>query len=117
MEDLRTGNYDYRENSKKLRGYDQYGNVIYTSRSSSGYGRGIQKEDEFPEQEFALYKVKNIIAVISVVLLILMDIFQIQVGGVGTQTIFAELSRSFTAQEIFQQIVQLPQHLFSSPAP
>ena len=114
MEDLRTGYYERRKESNKLQGYDQYGNAIY---GLNGYSRSSQKEDESLEEKFALYKLQNIIAVVAVVLLIVMDIFHIHVGGIGTDEIFTELSYSFTVQELFQQLVQLPQHLFSSQVP
>ena len=108
MEDLRTGYYERRKDTNRLQGYDQYGNAIY---GGDGYGRSSQKEDESLEEKFALYKLQNIIAVVAVVLLIVMDIFHIRVGGIGTDEIFTELSHSFTVQEFFQQLVQLPQHL------
>lgn len=119
MEDLRTGYYertnDWEEDDTSHASYRSP--MIYERASSGRYTGTAQKEEKSLEEKFALYKVQNIIAVVAVLLLIIMDLFHIQVGDISTDVIFTELSYSFTAQELFQQLTQLPQHLFSSPAP
>lgn len=118
MEDLRTGYYERNTYWGDDADSDWCGKPFVYGQSSVGsYAGTVQKEDEALEEKFALYKLQNIIAVVAVLLLIIMDIFHIRVGGIDSDIIFTELSHSFTVQEFFQQLVQLPQHLFSSPAP